>query len=51
MICTLCQTLLGGQTKEDEMGGACSTHEMRNACETFIGKPDGKRSLGRPRCR
>jgi hypothetical protein len=32
------------------MGGACSTNgEKRNAYRIFVGKPAGKRSLGRPR--
>jgi hypothetical protein len=31
------------------MGGACSTHgEKRNAYRILVGKPEGKRSLGRP---
>jgi hypothetical protein len=25
--------------------------EMRNACKIFVGTPEGKRLLGRPRCR
>jgi hypothetical protein len=25
--------------------------ERRNACKILVGKPEGKRSLGRPRCR
>jgi hypothetical protein len=30
--------------KEDEMGGACSTHgEMRNAFKILVGKPGRKR--------
>jgi hypothetical protein len=34
------------------MGMACSTHgEKRNACRVLMGKPEGKRPLGRPRCR
>jgi hypothetical protein len=34
------------------MGGSCSTNgEKRNACRTLVGKPEGKRQLGRPRCR
>jgi hypothetical protein len=34
------------------MGRACSTNgEKRNAYRIFLGKPDGKRPLGRPRCR
>jgi len=33
------------------MDGACGTHgEMRNAYEILVGKPQGKRPLGRPRC-
>jgi hypothetical protein len=38
------------QIEEDEMGEACSAHgEMRNSYNILVGKPDGKRSLGRPR--
>jgi hypothetical protein len=34
------------------MGRACSTHgEIRNAYRILVGKPEGKRSLGRPRRR
>jgi hypothetical protein len=34
------------------MGGACSTNqENRNACRILVGKPEGKRPLGRPRRR
>jgi hypothetical protein len=34
------------------MDGACSTNgEKRNACRILVGKPDGKRPLGRPRRR
>jgi len=36
--------------KEDEMDGAYSTHR-RNAYKMLVGKPDGKRSPGRPRRR
>jgi hypothetical protein len=37
---------------EDEMGGTCSTHETgRNASDTFVGNPEGKTPLGRPRRR
>jgi hypothetical protein len=33
------------------MGGSCSTNgEKRNAYRLFLGKPDGRRPLGRPRC-
>jgi hypothetical protein len=39
-------------SKEDEMGRACSTKgEKRNAYRTLVGKPDGKRPLGRARRR
>jgi hypothetical protein len=34
------------------MGGACSTHgEKRNAYRILVGKPEGKRPVGRPRRR
>jgi hypothetical protein len=34
------------------MGRACSTNgEMRNAYTILVGKPEGKRPLGRPRHR
>jgi hypothetical protein len=34
----------------DEMGRACSTNgEKRNAYRILVGKPEGKRPLGRPR--
>jgi hypothetical protein len=36
----------------DEMGRACSTNgEKRNACRIMVGNPEGKRPLGRPRCK
>jgi hypothetical protein len=32
------------------MGGACSTNgEKRDACRILVGKPEGKRPLGRSR--
>jgi hypothetical protein len=38
--------------KEDEMGRACSTNgRKRNAYMILVGKPEGKRPLGRPRRR
>jgi hypothetical protein len=41
-----------GQDKKGEMGGACSTNgEERNAYRILMGKPEGKRPLGRPRRR
>jgi hypothetical protein len=34
------------------MGRACSTNgEKRNAFRIMVGKPEGKRPLGRPKCR
>jgi hypothetical protein len=34
------------------MGRARSTNvDKRNACMILVGKPEGKRPLGRPRCR
>jgi hypothetical protein len=40
------------QVEEDEMGGPCSTNgEKRNAYRLLVGKPEGKRPLGRPRRR
>jgi hypothetical protein len=38
--------------KEDKMGRACSTNGgKRNAYRTLVGKPEGRRPLGRPRRR
>jgi hypothetical protein len=43
---------LFSQVKEDEMGRVCSTNvENRKAYRILVGKPDGKRPLGRPRRR
>jgi hypothetical protein len=41
------------QVEEDEMGRSCSTNgAKRNAYNSiFVGKPEGKRPLGRPRRR
>jgi hypothetical protein len=34
------------------MGRSFSTNgEKRNACRILVGKPEGKRPLGRPRCK
>jgi hypothetical protein len=34
------------------MGGhVAQMGEKRNACRLLVGKPEGKRLLGRPRCR
>jgi hypothetical protein len=38
--------------KKDVIGRACSTNgEKRNAYKILVGKPEGKRTLGRPRRR
>jgi hypothetical protein len=38
--------------KKDEMGGACSTNGgKKNVYGILVGKPEGKRPLGRPRRR
>jgi hypothetical protein len=40
------------RSRKDEMGGSCSTNgEKRNAYRLLVGKPEGKRPLGRPRRR
>jgi hypothetical protein len=42
---------LGNEIKNDEMGGACSMHgKKRNMCMVVLGKPEGKRPVGRPEC-
>jgi len=33
--------------KEDEIGGACSTHWSDEKCSVLIGKHEWKRTLGR----
>jgi hypothetical protein len=43
---------LSDKVKENEMGRECSkSEEKRNAYRIFIGEPEGKRPLGRPRRR
>jgi hypothetical protein len=40
------------QVKDDEMGRECSMNgEKRNAYRILVGKQEGRRPLGRPRCR
>jgi hypothetical protein len=40
------------RVKEDEMGRTCSMNGVkRNAYGILVGKPEKKRSLGKPRCR
>jgi hypothetical protein len=33
------------------MGGACSTNREEERVWLLVGKPEGKRLLGRPKCR
>jgi hypothetical protein len=43
-----------GQIKANEVGRACGTHGRREKSvlyKVMVGKPEGKRPLGRPRCR
>jgi hypothetical protein len=40
---------LGDKVKKNEMGGACSTHGRgEKYIKDLVGKPVGKRPLGRP---
>jgi hypothetical protein len=40
----------GNQIEKNEMGGACSTMgEKSGAYRILVGRPEGRRSLGRPR--
>jgi hypothetical protein len=41
----------GDQIKEDEMCDACIMHEGGKCTQQKVGRHEGKRSLGRPRCR
>jgi hypothetical protein len=44
--------LVSYQVEEDEMDGAYSTNgEKRNTYRVLVGKPEGRRPLGRPRRR
>jgi hypothetical protein len=48
----LLYTIVNNQVKEDEVSGACSPNgEKRNAYRLLVGKPEGKRPIGRPRRR
>ena len=52
VICTVHQMLLGDKIEKNEMGGACSAYggEERRI-QGLVGKPEGKRPLGRSRRR
>jgi hypothetical protein len=42
---------IADQFREYGIGGACSMNgEKRSACKILVGKPEGRRPLGRPRC-
>ena len=52
MICTPHQILFGDQIKRNEMGRACGMYgRHERLIQVLVGKPDGKRPQGRPRCR
>jgi hypothetical protein len=44
-----CRYYVNNQVKEDEVDGPYSTRRKRNAYRLLVGKPDGKRPLGRRR--
>ena len=51
-IYILTQYCAGGKIETNEMGRACSAYgEDRGVQRVLVGKPDGKRPLGRPRRR
>jgi hypothetical protein len=51
VICTADQILFSDQIDKNETGGAHSTLEARrDAYRILVGKPWGKRPLGRPKC-
>jgi len=48
----LTQYCASGKIKKNEMGGVCGTYvEGRGVYRVLVGKPEGKRPLGRPRRR
>jgi hypothetical protein len=51
MICTAPQYYVGDEIEKNEMDGACSAYgEGRGVYRVFVGKPEEKRPLGRPKC-
>jgi hypothetical protein len=44
---------LGNPREKNEMGGACGTYWGTAKMHTglWLGKPEGKRQLGRPKCK
>jgi hypothetical protein len=52
MICTPHPLLCGDKIEKNKKGGACSAdREGRCMYMVLVGKPEGKRPLGRPRCK
>jgi hypothetical protein len=52
VICNHPQISLGDQVKANEVGRACGTHRKeRKMYRVLVGKPEGKRPLGKPRRR
>jgi hypothetical protein len=50
LICNPHKILVGDKIEKKEKDGACSTYgESRGAYGVLVGKPEGKRPLGRPR--
>jgi hypothetical protein len=50
VILKLVNICSNNEGEEDEIGRACSTNgEKRNAYKLLVGKPEGRRPLGRPR--
>ena len=48
----LTQYCAGGKIEKNEMGGACGAYgEGKSCAQCLVGKPEGKRPLGRPRHR
>jgi hypothetical protein len=44
--------IMGDEVTEDELGGhVARVGRIRNIYNILTGKPEGKRPLGRPRCR
>jgi len=51
MTCSAQPWFVGDKIKNNEMGAACSAYGERVVYRFFVGKPEGKRSLWRPRPR
>jgi hypothetical protein len=52
MMNTPHQILFGNEIKKNEIGVACGTYgDRRAAYRVLVGRSEGKRPCGRPRCR